>query len=203
MDFDIIHEYKNHTELYDETVRNYYDNRILVVNEDINEFLLDDVTLHILKWNQEDRGLSAKSRKPIKIYIDSGGGSVLCANNLIDIIKVSKTPVYAVAFSLVASAASSIYIACDKRYAFDSSVFLLHDGSLQVSNSSNKAKDTMKFFDKMDDKTREFLLSNTKITEEEYEESKDRELYMFSSEAKEKGIVDKIVGKDCSLDEIL
>ena len=35
------------------------------------------------------------------------------------------------------------------------------------------------------------------------EEIKDREYYMFPDEAKERGIVDQIIGIDCDIDEIL
>ena len=35
------------------------------------------------------------------------------------------------------------------------------------------------------------------------EEIKDREYYMFPDETKERGIIDKVIGIDCDLDEIL
>ena len=41
------------------------------------------------------------------------------------------------------------------------------------------------------------------MTEEFYEEHLDREFYMYADEAKELGCVDKIIGEDCDLDEIL
>ena len=47
------------------------------------------------------------------------------------------------------------------------------------------------------------MIENTAMTEEFLEDIKDREYYMFSEEAKELGIVDEIIGVDCSIDEIL
>ena len=47
------------------------------------------------------------------------------------------------------------------------------------------------------------MIENTKMSAEFLEESKDREYYIFADEAKEHGIVDKIIGVDCDIDEIL
>ena len=40
------------------------------------------------------------------------------------------------------------------------------------------------------------------MTHEYLESVADRELYMFGDEAKEKGVVDKIIGVDCRLSEV-
>ena len=49
----------------------------------------------------------------------------------------------------------------------------------------------------------DFMVEHTNMTAEYLEEIKDREYYMFPDEAKEKGIVDKIIGVDCELADIL
>lgn len=48
-----------------------------------------------------------------------------------------------------------------------------------------------------------FLINHTKMNAEFLEDIKDREYYMFPEEAKELGIVDKIIGIDCDIDEII
>ena len=48
-----------------------------------------------------------------------------------------------------------------------------------------------------------FLAVKPQFYESVIEEIKDREYYMCSEEAKERHIVDKIIGVDCELDEIL
>ena len=130
-------------------------------------------------------------------------GNVPIDVNLIDVIENSKTPVIGIAFSVAASAASSILIACKERYGFKHSVVLIHDGSVFVGNSGNKAKQTMAFLDRVDEINKELILARTKITEEEFEANKEKEQYMFANEAKEKGIIDGIIGIDIDLDDIL
>ena len=50
----------------------------------------------------------------------------------------------------------------------------------------------------------EFLEKGKEALKREFlEEIKDREYYMFPDEAKERGIIDKIIGIDCDLDEII
>ena len=56
---------------------------------------------------------------------------------------------------------------------------------------------------KLEQHMNDFMVEHTNMTAEYLEEIKDREYYMFPDEAKEKGIVDKIIGVDCELADIL
>ena len=49
----------------------------------------------------------------------------------------------------------------------------------------------------------DFMVKHTNMTAEFLEDIKDREYYMFAEEAKEKGIVDQVIGIDCKLDDII
>ena len=190
-------------ELNKEVENLLYDDRTLILDKELNTKLLRDVILHIVQWNKEDIDIPREKRKPIKLVIDSEGGNVICTLNLIDVIKSSATPVHGVAFSLAASAAAYVLIACDKRFAFKHSTILLHDGTQAVYHTANKAKDTMRYYDKLDNISKNLVVSNTNIGEEEYENNKDREQYFFAEEAKEKGIIDSIISVDVPMDEVL
>jgi ATP-dependent Clp protease protease subunit len=190
-------------DLRDEVIKEFYDDRVLVINGDISDYLLEDVILHILRFNAEDKDIPPEKRHRILIICDSEGGSVFTANNLIDVIKCSKTPVYALGMSIVASAALSIFINCHKRYSFKYTTFLQHDGSKSVNSSGSKARDFMNFLDRLDELDKRRTLEATNITEEEYDKAVRDEQFFFSNEAKTKGVVDYIVGEDCDLDDIL
>lgn len=180
-----------------------YNDRIIIIDRELDTALLRDVVLHIVQWNKEDMDIPKDKRRPIKLIIDSEGGNVICTLNLIDAIRSSITPVYGVAFSLAASAAAYVLIACEKRFAFEHSTILLHDGTQAVYHTANKAKDTMRYYDRLDDIVKNLVVSNTNIPEGEYEDNKDREQYFFAEEAKAKGIVDYIINVDIPLDEVL
>lgn len=177
--------------------------RVLVLNDEINNCVLDYYSLFILNWNREDKDLPPEKRKPIKLYINSVGGEIFNAMNLVDVIEHSITPVIGVGFGIIASAAFHIYIACHERIAFPNSVFLMHDGELSISNSTSKAKDIMKFFERMEDRIKHFVLRRTLIDEDYYDSHFNQEVYMYADEAKEKDIVFKIIGNDVDLNYII
>ncbi len=177
--------------------------RILVLNDEIDSFAIDNYELFILNWNREDKDIPKDKRKPIKLYINSIGGDMYTAMNFIDVIRSSITPIIGVGFGLVASAAFHIYIACHKRIAFPNTVFLMHDGELSISNSTSKAKDTMKFLNRMEERTKQHVLQFTTMTEEFYDAHFEQEIYMYPDEARERGIIDFVIGTDADINDIV
>lgn len=191
--------------IYDEIIKTNLDDRRIVLNNNIDASILEDVILHIIKWNKEDKGKDKSARKKIYLYINSNGGDCISGFNLIDVILASETEICGVVFSCAASMAAYLIMACDTRYCFNNSVILLHDGQIGASNSASKMKDTMKFFDAMDERTKRFVLDNTKITSEFYDSIYEKEYYIFGNEeGKELGIIDYVIGEEnITLNEIL
>ena len=190
-------------DLFTEIIKENLDNRILVFNQEVDDDALESYILRILKWNREDIDIPVEKRKKIKIYISSVGGDTFVASNMVDVIMQSRTPIMVVGFSLVASAAFHIFLAGHERVAFKNTIFLQHDGSISISNSSKKARETMDFLSESEQVTKEFVLARTKMTEEFYDDHYDVELYLLATKAKELGIVDYIIGEDISIEEIL
>ena len=190
-------------DLYTEIIKENLDNRILVFNQEVDDDAVENYILRILKWNRDDIDIPVEKRKKIKIYINSVGGDTFVASNMVDVIMQSKTPIMVVGLSLVASAAFHIFLAGHERISFSHTIFLQHDGSISISNSSKKARETMDFLSESEQVTKEFVLARTKMTEEFYDDHYDVELYLLATKAKELGIVDYIIGEDISIEEIL
>ena len=191
-------------EFYNEIMRNCFDNRVLVFNRNVDESLIEDMILYILKWNREDKDIPKDKRKPITILIHSPGGEVFSGNAFVNVLLASETPTRAVGIGLVASAAFDIYLACEERLGFRSSIWLMHDGGLDISTSSKKMKDMVTFFtDAMVQRDKEFVITRTNITEDFFNDIYGEEFYFYADKAKELGVVHKIIGEDCSLDYIL
>lgn len=186
-----------------EIIKNNLNNRRIILNQDVDDALLEKVCMMILKWNTEDKDKPIDKRKKIYIYCNSNGGDAIMGAQILSIIKTSKTPVVTVGFAKCSSMASYILAAGHVRYCFPYTVVLYHDGQSGYISSGNKGKDIQKFYDTVDEKLSTFMVQNTKMTKEFLEEIKDREYYMFAEEVKERGIVDKIIGVDCDIDEIL
>ena len=190
-------------DIYDRILKENMNERKLMINCDINDDLFESLIMYILLWNKEDKDLPVNRRKKIFIYINSDGGEVIFGNAILDVIVNSITPIVTVGFAKCASMASYILAAGHERICFPNTVVLIHDGQTGYMTSGNKGKDIQKFYDQLDEKAMNFMTEHTAMTKEYLESIKDRELYMFANEAKEKGIVDKIIGIDCSLDYIL
>ena len=179
--------------------------RKLYINEGIFESNPDVFgTIHnILQYNTDDKGIPIEERKPILLYVSSTGGSVDLGFQIIDAILNSKTPVYTINLGFQYSMGFLIGLAGHKRFAMSHAKYLMHDGSTLIVDSMSKAKDQMDFQIKQEDRIKDFILSKSKITPEEYDAKYSKEWYMFADEAKVCGFVDYIIGVDCDLDEVI
>lgn len=162
----------------------------------INE--VDDDLLYlvdkIFRWNREDVGIPVEERKPIKIYINSPGGSLDIEETLVSVIQLSKTPVYGVALGMVASAASLIYLACHKKFALPNAYFILHKGSTSgMSGNFNDIQAAMDDYKKQVEKMIGFYISSTKYTEEEIRRNIENDWYVRDEDIVKFGLVDEIV----------
>lgn len=189
--------------IYTEIIKTNLSERKLLINTEISDALIERIVLMILKWNKEDKNLPVEKRKKIILYLNSIGGDVCSGNAIIDAITTSKTPVITVALGQCASMCSYILMAGSERICFPHSIVLLHDGSSGYCTTSNKGRDIQKYYDSLDSKISEFVKTHTNMTDEYLESIKDRELYLWGTEAKEKGIIDKIVGVDVDIDYVI
>lgn len=177
--------------------------RKLFIDDDINCVTVIEPVKHIMQFNKEDKGIPVKERTPIILYLTSHGGDVEAGFELIDAIQNSKTPVYTVNLGFQYSMGFLIGLAGHKRFATPNATFLMHDGSNFIYNSGAKAQDQMEFQRRVEKKMKQYVLSKSKLSEQEYDSKFRVEWYLFADEAKEKGFVDYIIGKDCDIDEIV
>jgi len=186
-------------EVYEENLKQ----RKIILNQQIDENIIETVTMQILKWNTEDIEKAKEDRTPIKLYINSVGGDVFNGLNLCDVIKNSITSIYGIVMGYAYSMGGVIFLSTHKKYMFESSSLLIHDGNTSVSGSAGKVKDLQKFYEKIDGKLKNIIINNSNITSEEYDENYDRELYLLADECKKKGICDYIIGQDCPMEDVL
>ena len=177
--------------------------RKLFLNADIDQTSVADIVKHIMQINKEDKGLEPHERMPILLYVTSNGGEVDSGFELIDVIMNSKTPVYTINLGYQYSMGFLIGLSGHKRFATRNAKFLMHDGSNFVYNSGAKAQDQMEFNRKIESRIKQYVLSRSKVSEEEYDSKLRVEWYLFADEAKEKGFVDYIIGEDCDINEIV
>lgn len=177
--------------------------RKLFLNADIDQFTVADAVKHIMQFNKEDVGIEVEKRAPIILYVTSNGGAVDAGFELIDIIQNSKTPVYTVNLGYQYSMGFLIGLAGHKRFATKNAKFLMHDGSNFVYGSGTKVQDQMEFQRRVESHVKDYILSRSRLTSEEYDNKLRVEWYLFADEAKEKGFTDYIIGVDCEIDDMI
>ena len=177
--------------------------RKLFISADIYQGTVDDTIRHIMQINREDMGIAREEREPIMLYVSSNGGDVDAGFALIDVILSSETPVHVINQGYQYSMGFLIGLAGHKRFAMPHATFLMHDGSQFIYNSGAKAQDQMEFNKKLEERIKEYVLSRTKISSEMYDAQMRKEWYMFADEAKELGVTDYIIGKDCTINDIV
>jgi len=161
---------------------------------DIREGLGTSIDGVIRFWNQQDdaNDIPIEDRKPIKIYIDSNGGSLDDTLTIVDSIKMSNTPVIGICTGKAYSGGFFIFISCDKRIAYPHSSFLFHEGSTSTGGTASQFDNYAQFYKKQLNQLMNIVLDNSNITAGEYKDIKKDDVWYDAEEGIKKGFVDKI-----------
>lgn len=146
------------------------------------EILIDTITpqtanmvdRYIRFWNDidEENEILMQSREPIKILINSQGGTLSAALTIMDSIKISKTPVYTINIGTAYKEAFYIYLAGHKRYSYPKSSFLL-EKDLKQFDVDSQTNNYIAFCESQNEELKFLILEKTKITENEYNKKKN------------------------------
>jgi ATP-dependent Clp protease, protease subunit len=134
-------------------------------------------------------------KKEIALYINSPGGVVTAGMSIYDTMQFIKPPVSTLCIGQAASMGSLLLCAGEKgmRFAMPNSRIMVHQPSGgfqgQASDIERHARDILK----MKRRLNEVYVKHTGRTIEEVEKTLDRDHFMTSDEAKEWGVVDKIL----------
>lgn len=189
-------------QLPDPNLRDYYrdeQDRIFWLDTNVENCATDLIKM-IMRCNKEDKSKSVEERTPIKIFIDSPGGDVTFMWSIINLIEMSKTPVWTINYCTAYSAAAEILASGHERYALRGSHVMVHSGNCQYSGQADVVESTKKYFDQVIKRTTDHLLNRTKINSRVFKKKASLDWYMNEDEALENGIIDKII---VDLDEIL
>ena len=180
----------------------YYRNledRVIWIDYDVSEKVLE-VSKLIMYFNKQDKDIPVEERKPIKLLLYSYGGDGMACFSLLDIIALSKTPVYTVNMGVAMSAGLLILLAGHKRFCLKTSTALAHSGSGGTKGSYETTQAQMKDYERFVETMREYIVERTNIDKKLMNKKKTQEWYIYGEEQVSLGIVDKIV---CDIDDIV
>lgn len=160
---------------------------IIEINE-LDEYLTKYYELHNLIYN----------RPPIKIFLDTYGGTIYQCFGLLSVMDNSKTPIHTIVTGCAMSCGFMILICGHRRFGHALSTPLYH----QVSNGFwGKVKDMEEDYvetKRLQAKIEEITISRTKITKKKLEKIYVRKIdwFMDADEAKKLGVIDEILKKE-------
>jgi len=132
---------------------------------------------------------------PIKIYIDSYGGTVYQILGLVSMIEVSKTPIHTIVTGCAMSCGFILLISGHKRFAYPRATPLYHQVSGGGWGTLKDREDNLEEAKRLQRTIEDITLSKTKISKKKLKEVYNGKIdwYMSAKEAKELGVVDEII----------
>lgn len=173
-----------------------FNKRTIIFNDEVAEDIIEKVYLPLREFEDD------YSNEPVTLILNSLGGSVSDGFFLAHYLTHYKKKLNIIVCGYAASMAAVILCAGGKnenitRYCYPSTYALFHDGYVAISTSEAKtAADIMVFNDKVDLEIRNFIIKNTNITEEEYDQHSRKQWFMDSKEMLKANLIDKIIGED-------
>lgn len=145
-------------------------------------------------WNKQDdeNNIPVEEREPIKLYIDSPGGSLTDAFTVCDAVMMSKTPVWGICTGIAYSGGFLILVSCHKRIGYPLSSYLFHEGATKSGGTASQFENYTAFYKKQLNQLKGIVIKRTDISEEEYEKIKKDDVWYNAEEALDKGIIDEI-----------
>ena len=163
--------------------------RIIFLGGTISDGMANAIIAQILFLESQD------PKKDIKLYINSPGGSVTAGLAIYDTMQYVKCDVSTICVGVAASMAATLLAAGTKgkRFSLPNSEILIHQVMGGVEGQATEIEITAKHILKLRQRLDEILAANTGQKVEKIGKDTDRDFWMSASEAKDYGIVDKII----------
>lgn len=165
--------------------------RIIMLNNQVTDATASVIVAQLL---------FLESRNPegdIHFYINSPGGSITAGMAIYDTMQYIKSDVSTICVGLAASMASFLLAAGErgKRYALPNSEILIHQPSVYggFQGQATDIKIHTEWLLKTKKKMNKIYSEKTGNSVEKIEKDMERDFFMSANEAKEYGIVDKIL----------
>lgn len=178
--------YEQWINIYDRLFRE----RIIFMAEEVDDAMANAIVAYMLYLDSDDQS------KPIYLYINSPGGSVTAGMAIYDTMQHIKSEVVTICVGLAASMGAFLLTAGTKgkRLALPHSRIMIHQplggvGRRQATDIEIEAKQILRVRHELN----ELMAFHTGKTIEQIEKDTDRDYFMSAEEAKEYGLIDRVI----------
>lgn len=167
--------------------------RTIIFNQEVDGEIMERVYLPLKDFEQDD------SNEPVNLIISTPGGLMHESFFLANVFDNYTKPLIITGTGLLCSMGLILMSAGSKnpnvvKRCFKNTVGLLHTGSIKFDDiNMDSAVDFMAFQQKLTKNLREYIISNTGLTEETYKKHEKEEWYLTGEELKEYGFVDEVL----------
>ena len=163
--------------------------RIVILSEEVNDVTASLIVAQLLYLEAQDPD------KDIQFYINSPGGSVTSGFAIYDTMQYIKSDVSTICIGLAASMGAFLLSsgAKGKRIALPNAEVMIHQ---PIGGFRGQATDIQIHADhilRTKEKLNKIFAENTGKSKDEFREASDRDNFMTADEAKDFGIIDKII----------
>lgn len=165
--------------------------RIIFLGEDVNQHTANVIVAQLLHLAYDD------SKKDIKLYINSPGGSVYDGLAIYDTIQYIKPDVVTIGVGLQASMGSFLLSSGTKgkRFALPNSRIMMHQPSSGTQGKITDQEIDLRESIFIKKQLNEILAKNTGQKISKIEKDADRDFWMSAQEAKAYGLIDEVIEK--------
>jgi len=163
--------------------------RIVFLGGPITDPMANTIIAQLLFLDNESK------EEDIKLYINSPGGSVTAGLAIYDTMQYIKSDVSTICVGIAASMGSVLLAAGTKkkRFALPNSEIMMHQVMGGVQGQASDIEISAKQILKTKEKINNILAHHTKQPLKTIEKDTDRDFYMSATNAKEYGVIDKII----------
>ena len=163
--------------------------RIIFASGEINDTMADLIVAQLLFLESED------PNKDIQLYINSPGGSVSAGLAIYDTMQYIKPDVSTICISMAASMGAILLSsgAKKKRFALPNADVMIHQPSGGTQGMATDIQITAEKIIKTRKTLNEILARNTGQSLEKIQKDADRDFWLDAKEAKEYGLIDKVI----------
>lgn len=175
--------------------------RNLFLSQQVNQDSINSITKSIVEITEHDMELKKLfssqdliyNPKPIKLYIDSYGGSVYQCLGLLGIMQTNKIPIHTIVTGCAMSCGFLISISGHKRFGYKNSTYLYHQVSSSKSGTIKDLEEEIIETKRLQKIIEKITLNRTKITKKRLKDiyKTKYDWFMDTTEALELGVIDE------------
>jgi ATP-dependent Clp protease protease subunit len=171
------------------------ESRTIIVGEEVSDELYRKVAMQLAILERKD------ATRPITVFVNSPGGAADVGFALYDLFRFSAAPVRTVANGLVASAAVLIFLggAEGQRFSLPNSRFLLHQPSTVTRGQSTDIDIAARQIVALKRRYNQIVAAATGRDLAKIENDSDRDFWLTAPEAKEYGLVTRLIERRVDL----